>query len=173
MLPKNTTIALITIIASLSSASAIPAAAPQGGIAEIIPGPGPPSLESLGLTSEDLYYETIRKRKPSPLEKRFKLTCQDKVVGECQPVMPRLVSMDTKKCTVNGANAIFCTSGKAALGGSNVSGGGSASSYWLILRISLPCRDVAYGARKIVGKCNKRGGVAGANAAGGNGFLIT
>ncbi|KAJ7320957.1 hypothetical protein DFH08DRAFT_970263 [Mycena albidolilacea] len=153
-------------VSVVSIVSAIPTVT-DSDFPEVIPGPGLPSLASLGLTSEELY-----KRVPTPEEMKrlqplFTLEC-----GEVPPACPVanavacfnfLNALGTTACTVNGENVTFCTSGSCHWFGSNISGGSSASSF---------CRDVATGGNAVINTCQGNGFVDGANAASGNGNLI-
>jgi len=140
---------------------------------EIIPGRGLPSLESLGLTSADLYERGMpalaRGNDGLDLES-FSLakraaTCETFSVAPLNDVMACfnfLNSIGTHSCSVNGDNALFCHAGQAVITGSNVSGTGNAASL---------CSDVALGLKAILATCNVGGQVGGNNAANGNGFL--
>ncbi|KAL2868913.1 uncharacterized protein BJX67DRAFT_379848 [Aspergillus lucknowensis] len=102
------------------------------------------------------------------LQKRFDLTCQDngggyRPVGEAQNCVDYLFNKGDQNCVVTGDNTDFCHAGDTVITGSNIGPGGDSSL----------CRDVAYGAQKIIDSCTTpEGYVAGANAAGGNGNLI-
>ncbi|KAJ7871049.1 hypothetical protein B0H13DRAFT_2350115 [Mycena leptocephala] len=170
-------------VSVVSLVSAIPTTT-DTDFPEVIPGPGLPSLASLGLTSEELYRRiptpgttsflllTARMNSAAPEEMKrlqplFTLEC-----GEVPPACPVanavacfnfLNALGTTACTVNGENVTFCTSGSCHWFGSNISGGPSASSF---------CRDVATGGNAVINTCQGNGFVDGANAANGNGNLI-
>ncbi|KIJ64457.1 hypothetical protein HYDPIDRAFT_40205 [Hydnomerulius pinastri MD-312] len=133
---------------------------------EVIPGPGLPSLESLGLTSEELFAKGPPATKRGEVEKRYTNVCQTYSTGSVDNVIAcfnYLEALGTKACGVNGDNVIMCTAGDAEVSGSNISGGPSASSY---------CSDAALGVQWIFTYCNSGGRVGGSAAANGNGFLI-
>ncbi|CCM03422.1 uncharacterized protein FIBRA_05553 [Fibroporia radiculosa] len=136
---------------------------------EVIPGSGMPSLESLGLTSEELFAKgppPALTSRITELQKRYDPVCQTYSTGSVDNVIAcfnYLKALGTKPCTVNGDNNIMCTAGDAQVGGSNVSGGPSASSY---------CSDAALGVQWIFTNCNQGGQVGGSQAANGNGDLI-
>ncbi|KAJ7926811.1 hypothetical protein B0H13DRAFT_1599282, partial [Mycena leptocephala] len=155
-----------TTISIVSLVSAIPTA--TSDFPEVIPGPGFPSLVSLGLTSEELY-----KRIPTPgttsfpllaarmnsvtsegmkrLWPLFTLEC-----GEVPPACPVanaimcfnfLNALGTTACTVNGENVTFSTSGSCNWFGSNVSGGFVISGI----------RNVATGGNLVINTCQGNG----------------
>ncbi|KAF9259945.1 hypothetical protein L218DRAFT_1055494 [Marasmius fiardii PR-910] len=132
----------------------------------VIPGPGLPSLESLGLTSADLYARTLTELEMRSLMARFPLMCNEVPkcsVGDAVACYNYLNALGHQACTVNGENVTFCTAGGCHWFGSNISGGGSASSY---------CSDVAIGGNVVINNCQGGGQVSGANAANGNGNLV-
>ncbi|KAJ6568734.1 hypothetical protein B0H19DRAFT_1065542 [Mycena capillaripes] len=153
---------------AVSLANAVPT---DPDVPEVIPGPGLPSLASLGLTSAELY-----SRAPTPaadseqlaaLERRFPLMCGEVPpacsVSDAVACLNFLSALGTTACTVNGDNVTFCTAGSCHWFGSNISGGPSASSF---------CSDVATGGNVVINTCQGNGFVDGANAANGNGNLI-
>lgn len=104
---------------------------------EVIPGPGMPSLASLGLTSADLYQMTPVRR--SVLEERAlarrDVYCGYKVctVANAQACVNYLNSLGTQNCMATAANnADFVQAAQCHIYGFvNVpSKGATASSYW-------------------------------------------
>ncbi|TFK65679.1 hypothetical protein BDN72DRAFT_900512 [Pluteus cervinus] len=144
---------------------------------DLIPGPGLPSLEELGLTSEQLYttIPTIGKfssstssngREVFSRSAKYNSVCETYTTGNVDGVIAcydYLHSIGGNSCGVNGDKVRFCSSGDAQVTGSNISGTGSAASL---------CRDVASALLWIITNCNSGGRVGGSRAAGGNGFLI-
>ncbi|CCM06405.1 uncharacterized protein FIBRA_08666 [Fibroporia radiculosa] len=137
-------------------------------VVEVIPGPGFPSLESLGLTSEELFAKgpppTLTSR-ITGLQKRYDNVCQTWSTASVDNVIAcfnYLEALGTQACGVT-QNVIMCTAGDAEISGSNISGGPSASSY---------CSDAALGVQWIFTYCNNGGQVGGSAAANGNGNLI-
>ncbi|KAJ6520980.1 hypothetical protein DFH09DRAFT_1193361 [Mycena vulgaris] len=134
---------------------------------EVIPGPGLPSLASLGLTSADLYKRVPTSEEVSTLEARFDLLCGEVeppcAVADAVACFNFLNASGTTACTAKGENITFCTAGSCKWVGSNISGGPSASSF---------CRDVAAGGNAVINTCQGNGVVDGANAAIENGNLI-
>ncbi|KAJ7923651.1 hypothetical protein B0H13DRAFT_1979748 [Mycena leptocephala] len=134
-------------------------------VGAVVPGPGLPSLESLGLTSADLY-KTVPTTAERSIEARFPLMCGQVPpackVADAVACYNFLKALGTKACTVTGDNTAFCHAGGCNWVGSSLSGTGSDSSF---------CRDVAAGGKKVIDSCQGNGFVDGSNAAGGNGFL--
>ncbi|KAJ7738041.1 hypothetical protein DFH07DRAFT_892731 [Mycena maculata] len=134
---------------------------------EVIPGAGLPSLESLGLTSAELYMRVPTPLQIKTLEARFNILCGEVPpacsVADAVACSNFLAALGTTACTVNGENVMFCTAGPCNWFGSNISGGPSASSF---------CSDVATGGNVVINTCQGNGFVDGANAANGNGNLI-
>ncbi|KAF9564235.1 hypothetical protein CPC08DRAFT_789407 [Agrocybe pediades] len=168
-LKRSTLLLCATLAVQVSAAPAADATV------EIIPGPGLPSLQSLGLTSADIFRMsaersvTARNEVETSLTKRIDTTCQN-IAGHtvsaanAAACVTFLRNLGTQACGVNGDNVIFCQAGDAAIGGSNVSGGPSASSF---------CSDVAIGAQNILNACTMSNGqVEGFAAANGNSFLV-
>ncbi|KAF9223912.1 hypothetical protein BS17DRAFT_767105 [Gyrodon lividus] len=172
MFNKSTSFAAL-LCALTSAVSAVPATTPD--YPEVIPGPGLPSLVSLGLTSADLHAmgpppslteRTAGAELDPELKKRYTNICQTYSMGGVDNVIAcfnYLNSIGNNACGVNGENVVFCTAGDAGVGGSNISGGPSASS---------ACRDVATGVQWVFTYCNVGGEVGGSAAAYGNGDLI-
>ncbi|KIJ51549.1 hypothetical protein M422DRAFT_244710 [Sphaerobolus stellatus SS14] len=142
-------------------------ASPVDNVVEVIPGPGLPSLESLGLTSAALFKKSSITAGESLLTKHFDTTCQTfntVSAANAEACVNFLRALGQQACAVNGDNSLFCTAGDANIFGSNISGGPSASSF---------CSDVAIGAQNILNACTlSNGQVEGAAAANGNGFLV-
>ncbi|PPQ94358.1 hypothetical protein CVT25_000686 [Psilocybe cyanescens] len=164
---------VLVLCLSLMSWNAV--ASPTQGFAEVIPGPGLPSLESLGLTSADLYRgysdrSVARDSINTSLAKRVPTTCQN-IAGHtvsaanAKACVTYLRNLGTTPCGLTSDNIIFCQSGDAAIGGSNLKGQGQlVSSY---------CSDVAIGAQNILNQCTQSNGqVEGYAAANGNGDIV-
>ncbi|KAH8106140.1 hypothetical protein BXZ70DRAFT_1004419 [Cristinia sonorae] len=138
---------------------------------EVIPGPGLPSLESLGLTSADLYSGTSVASLDArdELSSEFTRVCNDNGCGrvpraDAQACVNFLRNLGTTACVVGQTSTVMCTAGRAVVTGTNLSGQSSVSSF---------CQDVATGAQNVVTFCaDSNGLVAGADAAFGNGNLI-
>ncbi|KAJ6582513.1 hypothetical protein DFH09DRAFT_1360401 [Mycena vulgaris] len=137
------------------------------GFPEVIPGPGLPSLTSLGLTSADLYERVPTSDEVSTLEARFDLLCGEVeppcAVADAVACFNFLNASGKTACTVKGENITFCTAGSCKWVGSNISGGPSASSL---------CRDVAAGGNAVINTCQDNGLVDGVTAATENRNLI-
>ncbi|KAF8557143.1 hypothetical protein OG21DRAFT_1407725 [Imleria badia] len=166
----------IPVLAALSvfatAVVAVPAA--TSSVPEVIPGPGLPSLESLNLTSADLYAMG-----PPPAASEYLLlvgarsadytaVCQTYSTAAVNDVIAcfnYLVSIGNNACAVTNPDLItwFCESGTAAISGSNTSGQPTVSS---------TCYDVALGLQWVFTYCNVDGQVGGSQAANGNGGLI-
>lgn len=145
-------------ISSVKVANAVPATTtttvtPAAHYPEVIPGPGLPSLKSLGLTSDDLYKKGPSLGKASSIksqipfltnfieeremfEKRFTLQCGSPGpacdVGSAWGCYNYLNGLGHTNCVVSGAysNIKFCQAGSCSWYGSNIGGGSSASSWW-------------------------------------------
>ncbi|KAH9475652.1 hypothetical protein JR316_0011209 [Psilocybe cubensis] len=136
---------------------------------DVIPGPGFPSLESLNLTSKDLYTMkpptfdlSLTSRSAEYDANCFTFTTAD--VDNTIACFNYLVSIGNNACTVPADNIAFCRAGDAAIGGSNLhQTSGAASS---------ACKDVATAVQWIFTNCNVGGRVGGADAAYGNGDLV-
>ncbi|OAA71188.1 hypothetical protein ISF_01739 [Cordyceps fumosorosea ARSEF 2679] len=138
---------------------------------EVVPGPGLPSLQELGLTTEQLY--SMGPPEPADLE-----AFSANFVGKCGPADAAytnvngiiacyhyLKNLGTQRCTTPGnyKSIEFCHSGDASITGTSLKSNG-ASSY---------CRDVASGLLWVVDHCTRPNqSCAGAQAAGGNGNLV-
>ncbi|KDR73885.1 hypothetical protein GALMADRAFT_71211 [Galerina marginata CBS 339.88] len=163
---KLSTLALLTTCTIASPTTA------EVQFDEVIPGPGLPTLASLGLTSADLH-------KPIPRATLATLTEVDPFMrkrwnNECQTwgltsyinavaCYNYLNSLGSQDCGVD-TNIIFCAVGSTYIGGSNVGG---------IPHTSSACVDVATGALWILNNCNIAGAlVQGDAAAYGNGNLV-
>ncbi|KAF9223917.1 hypothetical protein BS17DRAFT_125633 [Gyrodon lividus] len=168
MFNKSTSFAAL-LFALTTAVLAVPATA--SGHPEVIPGPGMPTLASLGLTSADLHAmgpppslteRTAGAELDPELKKRYNNACQTYSTGGVNNVIAcfnYLNSIGGNACGVNGYNTVFCKSGDAGVGGSNVSGGSSTSS---------SCRDVATAVQWVFTNCNVGGSVGGSAAANGN-----
>jgi len=158
----------LKLVAVTAYAAMLTNAVPTGpDVPEVIPGPGLPSLASLGLTSAELYNRAPTPEQLATLERRFPLMCAEVPpacsVADAVACLNFLSALGTTACTVNGDNVTFCTAGSCNWFGSNISGGSSASSF---------CSDVATGGNVVINTCQGNGFVDGANAANGNGNLI-
>ncbi|KAJ3507215.1 hypothetical protein NLJ89_g6434 [Agrocybe chaxingu] len=154
---------LLCVLASLSNVAALPTAE---NAVEVIPGPGLPSLASLGLTSADLFKKVIiAARDGAPqLSKRFTDFCQTTDLVNRDNAIAcynYLNALGTTACGVD-TNIDFCVAGDAHIGGSSIVG----------RHVSSYCRDVATGALWIINNCNINNRVEGAATAYGNGDLI-
>ncbi|KJA18972.1 hypothetical protein HYPSUDRAFT_144281, partial [Hypholoma sublateritium FD-334 SS-4] len=101
------------------------------------------------------------------LTKRVPTTCQN-IAGRtvsaanAAACVTFLRNLGTTACGISGDNVNFCQAGDAVIGGSNISGGPSASS-----------SDVAIGAQNVLNACTQSNGqVEGFAAANGNGFIV-
>ncbi|KAJ6563982.1 hypothetical protein B0H19DRAFT_1258503 [Mycena capillaripes] len=158
----------LRLFALAACAATLANAVPTGpDVPEVIPGPGLPSLASLGLTSAELYSRAPTPEQLATFERRFNLMCAEVPpacsVADAVACLNFLSALGTTACTVNGENVTFCTAGSCHWFGSNISGGSSASSF---------CSDVATGGNAVINTCQGNGFVDGANAANGNGNLI-
>ncbi|KAM3537913.1 hypothetical protein ARSEF1564_009168 [Beauveria bassiana] len=114
---------------------------------EVVPGPGLPSLESLGLTSEQLY--TMEPASP------------DTEVNARASLAPIIGSND---CTVpSGFKTVrYCFAGDADVNGLSTTGKSLTST----------CASVAHAVRWIISNCRRANKAAGSEAAFGNGDII-
>ncbi|KAH8811185.1 hypothetical protein F5884DRAFT_876339 [Xylogone sp. PMI_703] len=150
----------------LGVASALPTA--DKVYPEVIPGPGLPSLASLGLTSEELYTmkpnETVVKRAPA-----FDPGCgpSDAAYTDVNDIIAcfnYLNSLGHQNCAVpSGAGVVqMCRAGNGQILGQGLNG---ATSSW--------CSDVANAVLWVINDCTRPDqSVAGFQAANGNGNLI-
>jgi len=140
-------------------------AVPTSDYPEVIPGPGLPSLESIGLTSKMLYEMTSSKTSISKrIEKRY--TCQNwglVPVANAQACKNYLANIGGQECGISGDNAVFCTSGSAQIGGSNVGGGSSDQQI---------CGDVAITVGDLIQECVQGSNVQGYDYCYGDGNMI-
>jgi hypothetical protein len=140
---------LLPALMLLVRLAAAVAAAPPTSYPEVIPGPGFPTLASLGLISAELYSESpvVRAWFPvlnrahttdlsvTPPEKRavlYDAVCQTYTTADVDNVIAcfNYLAKIGGNCVVHGENVNFCTVGDAAVTGSNTSGENSASSSW-------------------------------------------
>ena len=147
----------VAILLCVSMALSVPAA-PTAGTVEVIPGPGLPSLESLGLTSADLFRisaastfevhinkahgvliiisEAVSAREEhAPFNKRVSVTCQDAPgntvsAANAAACVAFLNTIGTSSCTITGSVTNFCEAGDAFINGTNISGSSSATTTW-------------------------------------------
>jgi len=151
---------LLCAFALFDNVAALPVS--NSVVPEVVPGPGLPSLASLGLTSVGLY-STSPNLASRGLQKRFNAYCMtfDACnINDATACYNYLLALGTASCAVK-ENGVFCTAGAAAIGGSSVHGGKAASA----------CRDVATGALWSIQNCNVNSNVQGISAAYGNGDL--
>ncbi|CCM03419.1 uncharacterized protein FIBRA_05550 [Fibroporia radiculosa] len=141
-------------------------------VVEVIPGPGFPSLESLGLTSEELFAKgplPALTSRITELQKRYDNVCQTWSTGSVDNVIAcfnYLEALGTQACGVSGgpeSSVIMCTAGDAEVSGVNISNEFSASSY---------CSNAVLGVQWIFTYRNNGGQVGGSAAANGNGNLV-
>ncbi|KAI0060396.1 hypothetical protein BV25DRAFT_1807463, partial [Artomyces pyxidatus] len=156
--------------------TAFAAAVPATVYPTVIPGPGLPSLESLNLTSADLYTTDISlgmyplsscsavpvqtlivglTEARGELEARYTNECFTYTTASVNNVIAcfnYLQSIGSNNCGVV-SNIDFCEAGDAQISGSNIAGAGEVSS---------SCHDVALGVQWIFTNCNNGGQVGGA-----------
>ncbi|KAM0666550.1 hypothetical protein ACQRIU_004405 [Beauveria bassiana] len=141
---------------------------------EVVPGPGLPSLESLGLTSEDLYKmepaspdtEVNARASLAPM---FNPVCATDSraytavnnLNACERYLARIGLQD---CTVpsNFKTVRYCFSGDADVNGVSITGRSLTST----------CASVAHAVRWITNNCRRGTTAAGSEAAFGNGDII-
>ncbi|OAA71187.1 hypothetical protein ISF_01738 [Cordyceps fumosorosea ARSEF 2679] len=159
---------IILGLLSLTTAAA-PAGATTEQQPEVIPGPGMPSLQELGVTSAELYQQGLPKpAELSVLSANFNPICGPNEsrytnVNGLVACFHYLQKLGTQQCKVPSEHSVFCRAGDAVVLGqaANLHG---ASSY---------CRDVATGLLYTIDHCTRPDkSCAGAQAAGGNGNLI-
>ncbi|KAF7137034.1 hypothetical protein CNMCM5793_006838 [Aspergillus hiratsukae] len=170
---------LATIAFAAPASDTVNTSEVDNGEWEVVPGPGLPSLESLGLTSAEL-------RDPDFLSKNglednliedleleaamFPPQCQPRYfvpapIAQARSCRNYLKKLGTKPCKVTGpgnpttAQTVFCRAGVTQIYGHAAPG---TSSY---------CKHVAIGATWTIDNCAKNGRVAGLAAAYGNGDL--
>uniref|UniRef100_A0A8H7XK45 Uncharacterized protein n=1 Tax=Psilocybe cubensis TaxID=181762 RepID=A0A8H7XK45_PSICU len=137
---------------------------------EVIPGPGLPSLESLGLTSADLYRNRTMNALSSRNEDDYIIYCltggATTSVSTAQVCINYLSSLGTGDCMVpaNPDVITFCSSGQSVICGTNVWGNGQAVHSW--------CSDVAVTAQSIVDLCQTNGQVDGYGQAAENSNML-
>jgi len=128
---KHLTLSLCAAM-SIYIANAIPAEVTQ--FPQVIAGPGLPTPESLGLTSEELYTRVPSPEVMSQIAPLFNLECGEVppacAVSDAVACANFLIALGQQACVVNGDNVEFCTAGSCHWFGSNISGGPSASSFW-------------------------------------------
>lgn len=137
---------------------------------EVRPGPGLPSLESLGLTSEQLYNMPPPLTLDTKFSPFFNPVCgpDDKAYTSVKSLiacMNYLQNLRTQDCVVpSGRVSVrFCSSGDAHINGVSITGRSESSH----------CQDVAKGALYVIDHCTRPDeSCAGAAAAFGNGNLI-
>ncbi|KAH9477676.1 hypothetical protein JR316_0009902 [Psilocybe cubensis] len=112
------------MVASLSPTSEVP---------QVIPGPGLPSLESLGLTSSDLHVDHLKRDLTA--RKAEMITCEDfegsmVSAANAQACINYLNSIGTTSCGVpaDSSDVIFCETADAYIWGTNLWGAGQAET---------------------------------------------
>jgi len=146
---------------------------------EVFPGPGLPSLESLGLTSEQLNDPNfIYKSNAEMFNLQVtKFNVSSNFVPECnnnnapdsydgaQACANYLWNLGKTMCVVPYPTIVMCSaSDYSKIGGTCLIAGGSTQSY---------CSDVALGAQWVINNCwTGSGFIQGSQAANGNGNLI-
>ncbi|KAH8647883.1 hypothetical protein BX600DRAFT_518291 [Xylariales sp. PMI_506] len=142
-------------------------------IISITPGPGLPSLESLGLTIEQINdpnfisKRAIEGAAALPVVPRFDPICNNGLAADSiaggQACVNYLYALGTTSCAITNYNGVFCVASDGSkVGGSAIPG--SAASF---------CSDVAIGGQWVIDNCNEGNGyVEGSQAANGNGDLI-
>ncbi|KAF3490709.1 uncharacterized protein GIQ15_00226 [Arthroderma uncinatum] len=159
---------VLSAAAFLANAATIPSTE-ERAVRKVIPGPGMPSLESLGVTSEELYQQTTSTEafkamaslatqgQPSCLLGRY-CTYEDALA--CHHYLARL---GTQNCTVGRTIVIMVTAGNCRFEAVNIGGNPSTTSH---------CVDVAIGTSWMFAHCRVENSINGANAANGNGDLF-
>ncbi|KAG2008044.1 hypothetical protein CC2G_013516 [Coprinopsis cinerea AmutBmut pab1-1] len=132
-------------------------------VPEVVPGPGLPSLESLNITSADLYEKAIARvvslhakspNEESSLTKRYDPTCDWIIISaiDAYSCYYYLEYLDTTPCVVPSYGSRFCHStggynGDVAwYGSTNGIGWGTTQS---------TCREVAWGGIWVINNCRK------------------
>lgn len=77
---------------------------------------------------------------PTPLDKRYTLTCGDNgggyvSVSEAQSCVNYLYAKGTTACTVSGENTVFCTAGSTKIYGSNINLVNNPTSSWYVFAL--------------------------------------
>ncbi|KFY34439.1 hypothetical protein V494_06774 [Pseudogymnoascus sp. VKM F-4513 (FW-928)] len=173
---------IISAVVALLAVGASAAAAPAP-VDELIPGPGMPSLESLGLTRKDLVemgrvkipesYNAHRTRSALLSGKRAEIasipTCEDNYKlpkAGAQVCINYIKALGSKSCAVSGGFVQqMCFDNGAAIMGANIKNLPSVAS---------ACSDVAIAAQWVYDNCGIDGTDmnAGAHFAQGNGDLL-
>ncbi|CAO2654827.1 Nn.00g115600.m01.CDS01 [Neocucurbitaria sp. VM-36] len=156
---------LLLSLASLQAVSASPILEVREDYPEVIPGEGLPSLESLGLTTAQLY--EMPRPEPAEMSVMFDPRCgpSDAAYTNVNSVIAcyhNLKNLGTTRCGVPGSGKVteFCRSGDAHAIGQSLTGR-DESSY---------CSDVAIGLLWVVDHCTRPDqSVAGFAAPNGNG----
>ncbi|KAH8722345.1 hypothetical protein GQ44DRAFT_711937 [Phaeosphaeriaceae sp. PMI808] len=159
---------VVLAVASLGAVSATPLGA-RDAVPEVIPGPGLPSLESLNLTSADLYAMALPEKSKDEMSVLFDARCGPSEatyapVNDGIACYNYLRSLGTTRCGVRGPGipvTEMCRSGRAHVIAQSLTQR-DESSY---------CSDVAQGLLWVFDHCtrNNRGDVAGFNSPNGNG----
>ncbi|KAJ3495807.1 hypothetical protein NLG97_g3127 [Lecanicillium saksenae] len=135
---------------------------------EVIPGPGLPSLESLGLTSEELWTKPFPEIEEGKLVARFEPFCSfpDRAytsVNDLRACYNYLNALGSTACEIDPDHIVgMCSSGGATVYGASLVGH----------RTSSKCEDVAKGLLWVVQGCTRSDqSCAGSAPAYGNGDL--
>ncbi|KAH3939643.1 hypothetical protein HBI56_193160 [Parastagonospora nodorum] len=134
---------------------------------EVIPGPGLPSLASLGLTTAQLYETPVP---GAEFSAQFDLKCgpNNRAYGPVNDVIAcynYLRNLGGRACQVPGNSVLitFCTAGNGKATGQGLNSNAQSSA----------CSDVAGGLLQVINGCTRSDQtVAGFQAANGNGNLI-
>ncbi|KAH8704358.1 hypothetical protein GQ44DRAFT_764154 [Phaeosphaeriaceae sp. PMI808] len=156
---------------SLGAVSANPLGA-RDAVPEVIPGPGLPSLESLGLTSAELHAMGLPDIPKDEMHILFDAKCGPSEgaygpIGDSIACYNYLRSLGTTLCGVRGPGwpvVEMCRSGNAHVIAQTLTGNNEASY----------CSDVAQGLLWVFDHCtrNDRQDVAGFNSPNGNGNFV-
>ncbi|KAH6683353.1 hypothetical protein B0J14DRAFT_632943 [Halenospora varia] len=160
----NQTFLAVGLLALTNTITALPTEATSEIVyPEVYPGPGLPSLASLGLTSKDLH---TMKPKLNGRAVQFDGRCQTFSTANVNDAMACynfLNSIGSSSCGTNTANIIMCSTGTVQVSGANLLPGTSQTA---------SCANCAVGALWSIQNCNNGGQVGGQAPAFGNGNLI-
>ncbi|KAF2855638.1 hypothetical protein T440DRAFT_513742 [Plenodomus tracheiphilus IPT5] len=161
---------LILSYGSWQTVTAAPNGEARTSYPRVVPGPGLPSLESLGLTTAQLYEMPLPKNASDEVGVNFVPRCgpSESAYANVNGVIAcynYLKRIGQTRCPASGNAAVshFCYAGDAEVSAQSISGKDESSS----------CSDVATGVLWIVDHCTRGDQtVAGFNSAAGNGNLI-
>ncbi|KAH7130578.1 hypothetical protein B0J11DRAFT_429139 [Dendryphion nanum] len=157
-------------LASFQIGSALPLNDHEVEFPEVIPGEGLPSLESLNLTSAQLYQLPKPQLPQGEISLMFTPRCgpSENAYTQVNGVIAcyhYLLNLGSRRCEVPSGRARreMCRSGYAKVSGQAITANSQSSA----------CRDVARGLLWVIDSCTRRDqSVAGHNAAYNNGNLI-